>query len=80
VLGLVSARGDSFADSMTAVCSTPSEGTVETEKDLDSGIEFWKRAAPEDVQSPVWRLYQEGTMHCWAWRCKHCLEWSMVAM
>jgi phage terminase large subunit GpA-like protein len=75
VLGLVSARGDSFADSMTAVCSTPSEGTVETEKDLDSGIEFWKRAAPEDVQSPIWRLYQEGTMHCWAWRCKHCLGW-----
>jgi phage terminase large subunit GpA-like protein len=75
VLGLVTARGDSFADSMTAICSTPGEGTVEPVKDPESGLEFWKVAAPEDVQSAVWRLFQEGTMHCWAWRCKHCLEW-----
>jgi phage terminase large subunit GpA-like protein len=75
VLGLVAARGDSFADSMTAVCSTPGEGTVEYEKDPESGLEFWKRAAPEDIQSPIWRLFQEGTAHCWCWRCKHCLQW-----
>jgi phage terminase large subunit GpA-like protein len=74
-LGLVTARGDSFADFMAGVASTPSLGVGDVEKDPDSGFEFWKQAPPEDLQSPIWRLFQEGTRHHWAWRCVHCVDY-----
>jgi phage terminase large subunit GpA-like protein len=72
-LGLVEARGFSFTDFVAGVASTPSLGVGDVEKDPDTGLEFWKPAPPEDLQSP-WRLFQEGTRHHWAWRCVHCLE------
>lgn len=74
-LGLVEARGITYADFMTGITSTPSQGMVETELDPESGLEFWRVESPEDVASPIWRLWQEGTRHHWAWRCPHCGEW-----
>lgn len=74
-LSLVTARGDTFSDFMVGVASTPSTGVGEVEKDAASGLEFWKTAPPEDLQSPIWRLFQTGTRHHWAWRCVHCLEY-----
>lgn len=74
-LGLVEARGITYADFMTGITSTPSQGMVETEMDPDSGLEFWGVAPSEDVASPIWRLWQEGTRHHWSWRCPHCQEW-----
>ncbi len=74
-LGLVEARGHSFADFVAGVASTPSLGVGDVEKDPDSGLEFWKPTLPEDLQSPIWRLFQEGTRHHWAWRCVHCLQY-----
>jgi phage terminase large subunit GpA-like protein len=74
-LGLVEARGFSFADFVVGVASTPSLGVGDVEKDPDSGLEFWKPAPPEDLQSPIWRLWQEGTRHHLAWPCPHCLEY-----
>ena len=59
-LGLIEARGDTFADFMCGVASTPSLGSVETEIDSDTGLIFWKPAPYDDVQSPIWRLWQEG--------------------
>jgi phage terminase large subunit GpA-like protein len=74
VLGLVEARGETYADFVTAITSTPARGLVEIEPDETSGLEFWARSAPEDLESPIWKLWQEGTRHHWAWPCKHCQE------
>jgi phage terminase large subunit GpA-like protein len=74
-LGLVEARGYSFADFMVGVASTPSLGTIDVVKDAESGLEFWKVAAADDLQSPIWRLWQEGTRHHLAWPCPHCREY-----
>lgn len=73
-LGLVEARGVTYADFVAAVVSTPGRGTVETQTDEATGLEFWAPAATEDVQSPIWRLFQAGTRHHWCWVCPHCDE------
>jgi phage terminase large subunit GpA-like protein len=73
-LSLIQARGDTFADFVVGVASTPSTGVGDVEKDPVSGLEFWKMAPPEDLQSPIWRLFQTGTRHHWAWCCPHCVE------
>lgn len=75
VLGLVEARGETYADFVTAITSTPSRGLVDTEIDPVSGLEFWARAAPDDLESPIWKLWQDGTRHHWAWPCRHCDEY-----
>lgn len=71
-LGLVEARGDTYAEFVTVVTSTPSQGHIETEIDPVSGLEFWKVAEAEAVQSPIWSLFQQGTRYHWAWKCPHC--------
>lgn len=75
VLGLVEARGETYADFATAITSTPARGLVEIAHDETSGLEFWARSAPEDLESPIWKLFQEGTRHHWAWPCKHCADY-----
>jgi len=75
VLGLVEARGETYADFVTAITSTPARGLVEIELNDDSGLEFWSRSEPADLESPIWKLFQEGTRHHWAWPCKHCSEY-----
>lgn len=74
-LGLVEARGFTYADFCVGITSTPSLGMVEIERDPETGLEFWKVAEEDDVQSPIWRLWQEGTRHHWAWPCPHCGEY-----
>lgn len=74
-VGLVDARGDTHADFVHGIVSTPSEGPSETEFDESSGLEFWKWQEPGDVASKIWRLWQEGTRHHWAWPCPHCGEY-----
>lgn len=76
-LGLVEARGDTYADFTVGVVSTPSTGMIEIERDEASGLEFWKKKSEddiEDIKSPIWRLWQEGTRHHWCWPCPHCGE------
>lgn len=72
VLGLVEARGETYADFVTGVTSTCSRGLVVTEFDEESGLRFWARSEPEDIESPIWSLWQEGTRHHFAWPCRHC--------
>ena len=72
---LVDARGESYADFVHAVVSTPSTGPSEVEVDEDSGLEFWAETDPEDVQSVIWRLWLAGTRYHWAWSCPHCGEY-----
>jgi phage terminase large subunit GpA-like protein len=73
-LGLVEARGETYADFVTAVVSTCSQGVAETEIDPVSGLEFWKVGDPAQIASPIWRLFQQGTRHHFAWPCPHCNE------
>jgi len=79
-LGLVEARGDTYADFCTIITSTPGQGVVETEE-IEAGAdedgnpiipEFFAIGDPVEIESPIWRLFQEGTRHHWAWHCPHC--------
>lgn len=74
-LGLTEARGETYADFVTAVVSTCSQGFTETEIDEVNGLEFWKVGDPAQIQSPIWRLFQQGTRHHFAWPCPHCEEY-----
>ena len=74
-LGLIDARGDSYADSTTAVVSTCSRGMAETEIDPVNGLELWRVGDQAQIESPIWRLWQQGTRHHFAWCCPHCAEW-----
>ena len=66
-IGLVDRRGDTHADFVHAIVSTPSMGPAEVERDARSGLEFWKLQDPADLESRIWRLWQEGTRHHWAY-------------
>lgn len=72
---LTESRGFSFADRMRGAISTPLLGVIDTTKDEASGLEFWRVMPTEDVSSPIWRLFQKGTMHHWSWPCPHCGEY-----
>ena len=72
---LAKARADTYRDRKIAVTSTPKRGLVEIEKDPHSGLEFWKVAEPEDLDSPIWAKWQAGTRHHFAWRCPSCGGW-----
>jgi phage terminase large subunit GpA-like protein len=74
-LGLVEARGYTYADYTVAVTSTPSLGATTIERDPKSGLDFWKAVPGEDIQSPIWNLWQQGTRHHWVWKCPHCAKW-----
>lgn len=77
-LGLIEARGDTYADFTVGIVSTPSCGMIEIEHDEASGLDFWRAVDPEDIddiQSPIWRLWQEGTRHHWCWQCAQCGEY-----
>jgi phage terminase large subunit GpA-like protein len=75
VLGLVEGRGFTYADFSVGIASTPSLGTVDVELDEKSGLEFWKVGVPEDIESPIWRLFQDGTRHHFAWPCPQCADY-----
>jgi phage terminase large subunit GpA-like protein len=74
-LGLVERRGDTYPDFVAVVTSTCRRGMVETVLDEASGLMFWAPGKSEDVESPIWRLWQEGSRHHWAWPCPHCREY-----
>jgi phage terminase large subunit GpA-like protein len=74
-LGLVERRGDTFADFVCVVTSTPKRGRVGATKDEVSGLYFWDVAVVEDIESPIWQLWQQGSRHHWCWPCPHCEEY-----
>lgn len=74
IWGLTEARGFSFRDRQRAAISTPLIGIVDIKRDEFSGLEFWQVMDVEEVESPIWRLWQSGTMHHFAWPCPHCEE------
>lgn len=74
-LGLVERRGDTYADFVCVVTSTPKRGRVVAQRDNTSGLIFWDVATFEDIESPIWQLWQQGTRHHWCWPCPHCGEY-----
>lgn len=74
-LNLVEHRGDTYADFVVAVTSTPSVGAVDVVRDPETELEFWGTVQGDELESPIWRLWQEGTRFHWAWRCPHCQDW-----
>lgn len=71
---LLESRGASYRERIRAAISTPLTGNIEIERDDESGLQFWKPMTPEDVASPIWRLFQTGTRHHFAWPCPQCDE------
>jgi phage terminase large subunit GpA-like protein len=74
-LGLVERRGDTYADFVCVVTSTPKRGRVGPAKDEASGLHFWEVAVADDIESPIWQLWQQGTRHHWCWPCPMCGEY-----
>lgn len=74
-LGLVERRGDTYADFVCAVTSTCRRGMVGIVNDDKSGLQLWAEAPAEDIESPIWRLWQQGTRHHWTWPCPHCADY-----
>lgn len=72
---LVEARGATYRDRVRGAISTPLVGSIDIEYCETSGLEFWKPMQAEDVQSPIWRLWQGGTRHHFSWRCPECRDW-----
>lgn len=74
-IDLIDSRGDSHPDFVHAIVSTPSEGHVDSYTDPDSGLEFWEVDLDREIGSTIWRLWQSGSQHHWAWPCPHCGEY-----
>lgn len=55
--------------------SSPTEGSVDTTVNESSGLEHFTVAAPEDVASEIWRVWQNGTRHEFMVPCPHCGEY-----
>lgn len=70
VVELCEARTATYPDGRIIATSTPTLGLVETFVHPVTHIEHW--AVSENVSSPVWRLWQAGSRHEWAWPCPHC--------
>lgn len=66
---LAEARIATYPDGKLVVVSTPTKGTVDTETD-ERGVERFKFS--DVVESPIWKLWQEGTRFEWAWPCPDC--------
>lgn len=72
---LTEARGSTYPDFTSVIASTPTIGNVTERKHPDSGLVHWDVADADDVQSPTWKLWQQGTRHEWAWSCPECGEY-----
>ncbi|EGR2744153.1 phage terminase large subunit family protein [Vibrio parahaemolyticus] len=70
---LADARTSNFIDGNVTTVSTPTTGTVDVEN--DGKLERW--TVSSEVHSPIWKLWQEGTRHEWAWPCPDCHEYHI---
>ncbi|MDQ5975932.1 MAG: hypothetical protein QG661_3141 [Actinomycetota bacterium] len=71
-VSLAEARIATYPDGRLIITSTPTVGNASVSKNPESGIEHWDVAAPEDVPSAVWRLWQEGTRWELSAPCPEC--------
>lgn len=73
VFELAEARTSTYADGKVIGTSTPTLGNVDTFVHPITGLEHW--AVSDTVASPIWRLWQEGSRHEWAWPCPSCKQY-----
>jgi len=73
VTEMAKARHSTYPDGKTIVISSPTLGTVETRIDPRTGLEHWQPS--DEIDSPTWKLMQEGTRFEWAWPCPDCNEY-----
>ena len=66
-------RHETYSDGITGVFSTPKVGNVDVEINEDTGYEHW--AVSDEVGSPTWKIWQEGTRHEWMLPCPECGEY-----
>lgn len=76
VFELAEARTSTYPDGRVVGSSTPTTGNVDTFIHPTSGLEHW--VVSDTVASPIWRLWQEGTRHEWAWPCPHCHDYFVL--
>lgn len=74
-VSLAEARIATYPDGRLIITSTPTTGNVTTQKHPVTGLEHWEPAAPEDVASAVWKLWQDGTRWELAAPCPECKEY-----
>lgn len=72
---LADARHGSFIEGKTIGVSTPTEGNIDTYIHPETGLEHWQPADSENVISQIWRAWQTGSRHEWAWPCPECREY-----
>jgi phage terminase large subunit GpA-like protein len=70
-VNLAKARTATYPNGKVLITSTPTEGAVDTVT-LETGLTHWDVAAGDDIQSPIWQLWQDGTRFEWAWPCPEC--------
>jgi phage terminase large subunit GpA-like protein len=75
IMTLGEARNSNYARGRAIGTSTPTAGNVDVERHPETGLEHWKPADAKDVQSPIWRYFQEGTRFEWAVPCPHCSQY-----
>ena len=75
VIELADARHTTYQDGKTLVTSSPTEANIEPYVDERTGMEHWRVASADDVRSPVWQLWQQGSRHEWAVPCPECREY-----
>ena len=71
-VALVERRGDTYPTFCCFVTSTPKVGLIKADVDPVSGLQLWTPGEHDEVQSPIWRLWQQGSRHHWTWPCPHC--------
>ena len=72
---LAKARVSTYPNGKVLVTSTPTEGAVDTVTEEETGLTRWDIAPGDDIQSPIWQLWQDGTRFEWAWPCPDCSEY-----
>lgn len=73
IIPLADARHKTYQNGITVAVSTCTTGNVEAKLNEDTGLEHWEPSTR--VSSAIWKLWQGGTRHEWAWPCPHCGEY-----
>jgi phage terminase large subunit GpA-like protein len=80
-VSLAEARVATYPDGRVIVASTPTVGHGSSAINEETGLDHWEYIDTETdegkqvLPSPIWRLWQKGTRHEWAWPCPECEEY-----
>ena len=75
VIKQAESRTGVYPDGKVGITSTPKIGHVEVVVDAETGISHWKVEPKENITSPIWLAWQEGSRHEWSVPCPDCGEY-----